>query len=169
MLGAIIGDVVGSRFEFNNYRSKRFDLFTKYNTVTDDSIMTLAVADIILNNKINDTEQIIDTFKNWGRMYPSAGYGGMFLRWLFSNERKSYHSYGNGSAMRISPVGFLAKSEEEVIKWATKVTEVTHSHPEGIKGATVTAMCIYYAKNGKSKSFIKNYIKKQYNACGTVS
>ena len=163
MLGAIIGDTIGSRFEFNNKRSKDFELFTNDSELTDDSIMTLAVADILLNNKINDTNQIIDTLKEWGNLYPYAGYGGMFRRWLFSNERKPYNSYGNGSAMRISPVGFLAQSEEEVIDWATKVTEITHNHPEGIKGAIVTAMCIYYAKNGKDKNFIMDYVKQYYD------
>ena len=163
MLGAIIGDTIGSRFEFNNHRSKDFELFTKDNELTDDSIMTLAVVDILLNNKINDTDAIIDTIKEWGNLYPYAGYGGMFRQWLFSNMRKPYNSYGNGSAMRISPVGFLASSEDQVVEWATKVTEVTHNHPEGIKGAIVTAMCVYYAKNGKDKNFIRNYVEQYYD------
>ena len=163
MLGAIIGDTIGSRFEFNNHRSKDFELFTKDNELTDDSIMTLAVADILLNNKINNSDAIIDTLKEWGNLYPYAGYGGMFRQWLFSNNRKPYKSFGNGSAMRISPVGFLAQSEEEVIDWSTKVTEVTHNHPEGKKGAVVTAMCIYYAKNGKDKNFIRNYVEQYYD------
>lgn len=163
MLGAIIGDTIGSRFEFNNKRSKEFDLFTIDSELTDDSIMTFAVAAVLLNNKINDREKIIDTLKEWGNLYPYAGYGGMFNSWLFSNNRKPYNSYGNGSAMRISPVGFIANTEEEVIDWATKVTEVTHNHPEGIKGAIVIAMCIYYAKKGKDKNFIMDYVKQYYD------
>jgi type I restriction enzyme M protein len=163
MLGAIIGDTVGSRFEFNNLKSKDFELITKDSELTDDSIMTLAVAGILLNNKINDPDAIIDTLKEWGNLYPYAGYGGMFRKWLFTDYRKPYNSFGNGAAMRISPVGFLAKSEEEVIDWATKVTEVTHNHPEGIKGAVVTAMCIYYARIGKDKEFIRKYVKKHYD------
>ena len=163
MLGVIIGDVIGSRFEFNNYRSKNFELFTKYNELTDDSIMTIAVMDILMNGYINDKEKIIDTFKKWGRKYPNSGYGGMFGRWLFTDNRNAYNSFGNGSAMRVSPVGYLAKSEEEVIDWATKVSEVTHNHSEGIKGAVVTAMCVYYAKNGKSKEEIKEYVSKYYD------
>ena len=163
MLGAIIGDVVGSRFEFNNYRSKNFEMFTKYNEVTDDSIMTIAVMDILMNGYINDKEKIVDTFKKWGRKYPNSGYGGMFGRWLFTDDREAYNSFGNGSAMRVSPVGCLAKSEEEVVDWATKVSEVTHNHSEGIKGAVVTAMCVYYAKNGKSKEEIREYVSGYYD------
>ena len=163
MLGVIIGDTIGSRYEFNNHRSKDFELFTEKNELTDDSIMTMAVADILLNDKVNDKDKIIETFKEWGILYPYSGYGGMFRRWLFSRDSKPYNSYGNGSAMRVSPVGFLAKSEEEVVDWATKVTEVTHNHPEGLKGAIVTAMCVYYAKNGKDKNFIKDYVKQYYN------
>ena len=163
MLGAIIGDVVGSRFEFNNYRSKNFEMFTKYNELTDDSIMTIAVMDILMNGYINDKEKIVDTFKKWGRKYPNSGYGGMFGRWLFTDDREAYNSFGNGSAMRVSPVGCLAKSEEEVVDWATKVSEVTHNHSEGIKGAVVTAMCVYYAKNGKSKEEIREYVSGYYD------
>ena len=162
MLGAIIGDVIGSIYEFNNIKSKDFKLFTDDNFLIDDSIMTLAIAEIVQNNWYEDKDKIIDTLKKWGRAYPDRGYGGMFYKWLFTDNREPYNSFGNGSAMRISPVGWYAKSEEEVIKISKLVTEVTHSHSEGIKGALVVAMCIYYAKIGKTKEFIKEYVKQYY-------
>ena len=163
MLGAIIGDIVGSRFEFNNIKSKDFELFTKESKYTDDTVMTLAVCDVLQNGNIFNKQEIIDIFKKWGRTYPNAGYGGMFYRWLFSDMRDSYNSYGNGAAMRISAVGWYASSEEEVKLFSDAVTEVTHSHKEGLKGAEVVAMCIYYARCGKSKEFIKDYVSKYYD------
>ena len=163
MLGAMIGDTVGSVYEFNNVRSKDFPLFSKNSFLTDDSIMTLAVAEIMQNHYYDDKDKIIDTFKKWGRAYPNRGYGGHFFDWLFSDERESYHSFGNGAAMRISPVGWYCQDEEEVKKISKAITEVTHSHPEGLKGAEVTAMCIFYARKGKSKEFIKQYAEKYYN------
>lgn len=163
MLAAIIGDTVGSVYEFNNIRTKKFSLFNGRNFLTDDSIMTLAVAEIIQNNWYDDKDKIIDTLKKWGRAYPNRGYGGMFYKWLFTDLRESYRSYGNGAAMRISPVGWYARDEEEVRKISKAITEVTHSHPEGIKGAEVTAMCIYYARKGKDKDFIRKYVEKYYN------
>lgn len=163
MLGAIIGDTVGSRFEFNNHRSKNFELFTKENFFTDDTVMTLAVAEIMKKGYVNDKNKIIDILKKWGRNYPGRGYGGRFLSWLLTDERLPYYSYGNGAAMRISPVAWYAKNENEVKEYAKKVTEVTHDHPEGLKGAEVTAMCIYYARIGKGKDFIKKYVEQHYN------
>lgn len=163
MLGAMIGDTVGSVYEFNNVRSKDFPLFSKNSFLTDDSIMTLAVAEIMQNHYYDDKDKIIDTFKKWGRAYPNRGYGGHFFDWLFSDERESYHSFGNGAAMRISPIGWYCQDEEEVKKISKAITEVTHSHPEGLKGAEVTAMCIFYARKGKSKEFIKQYAEKYYN------
>ena len=163
MLGAIIGDIVGSRFEFNNIKSKEFELFTNESCYTDDTVMTLAVADVLQHGNVFDSEKIIDTFKKWGRTYPNAGYGGMFYKWLFSDTRQFNKSYGNGAAMRISAVGWYAKDEEEVKKYAKAVTEVTHGHKEGLKGAEVTAMCIFYARSGKSKEFIKDYVSQYYD------
>ena len=163
MLGAIIGDTVGSVYEFNNVRSKDFALFSKDSFLTDDSIMTLAVAEIMKKGYINDKEKIIDTLKKWGRKYPDRGYGGSFYRWLFGNSREPYYSYGNGAAMRISPVAWYANNEDEVRDFSKKVTEVTHDHPEGLKGAEVTATCIYYARIGKTKQFIEEYVKQFYN------
>ena len=163
MVGTLIGDTVGSVYEFNNVRTKDFKLFSKDSFLTDDSIMTLAVAEILQTKCIYDKDKIIDTFKKWGRAYPDRGYGGMFYKWLFTDMRESYRSYGNGAAMRISPVGWYAYCEDQVKDFVERITEVTHSHPEGIKGAEVVAMCVFYAKIGKSKEFIKDYVSKYYD------
>ncbi len=157
-LGAIIGDVVGSRFEFHNLRSKDFELITKESNFTDDTIMTIAVMDALIDKKKN----ITDTIKKYGLKYFSS-YGVAFQMWLYSNNKKPYNSFGNGAAMRVSSVGWLANSEDDVKKLSRYVTEVTHNHPEGIKGAEITAMCVYYARMGKSKEFIKNYVSEYYN------
>lgn len=161
MLGAIIGDVVGSRFEFNNIKTKQFSLTGFGSSITDDSVMTAAVAECCLNKYGH--EEIIDTLKKWGQRYPNAGYGGTFLRWVLTNDRNPYNSYGNGAAMRVSACGWFGKTEEEVKALSRAVTEVTHNHPEGIKGAEVTAMCVFYARNGKSKKFIRNYVEQYYD------
>lgn len=164
MIGAIIGDTVGSYYEFNNVKNKDFVLLNKESHLTDDSIMTLAIAEIIQNKWYNDKDKVIDTIKKWGNAYPDVGYGGMFRKWLFDdNFREAYNSFGNGSAMRISSVGWYANSEDEVKKLAKLVTEVTHNHEEGLKGAEVVAMCIYFAKIGKSKDYIKKYVEQYYD------
>lgn len=161
MLGAIIGDVVGSRFEFNNIKSKKFRLTGRGTSMTDDSIMTIAVDECCANGY--DTDGIIDTLKYWGRKYPRAGYGYCFYNWVLGTDREPYYSCGNGSAMRVSAAGWFGNSEAEVKAISKAVTEVTHNHPEGIKGAEVVAMCIYYAKNGKSKDFIREYVEQYYD------
>lgn len=163
MFGASIGDVVGSRWEFNNIKTKDFALFGKGCYATDDTVMTCAVADVLVNKKQNNKDKIIDTLKKWGKKYPDAGYGGHFYNWVLGSDREPYNSYGNGSAMRVSAAGWIGKTEKEVKNLSRKVTEVTHNHPEGIKGAEVTAMCIYYARNGKSRDFIKQYVEQYYN------
>lgn len=162
MLGALIGDIVGSVYEFNNIKTKDFPLFSKESMYTDDSVMTLAVAEICQKGYINDRDKIIDTLKKWGKAYPNAGYGGHFYGWVLGDDRKPYNSCGNGSAMRVSACGWYGKTEQEVIDYATKVTEVTHNHREGIKGAVVTALCIFYARTGKSRTFIRNYVESEY-------
>ena len=164
MLGAIIGDIVGSRFEFNNIKTKEFKLFDKGCMVTDDSVMSVAVAEMCLNGYVpNNKEMIIKTFKKWGQNYPNAGYGGRFFHWVLSDNPLPYNSYGNGSAMRISAIGFYANTKEEVEEYSKAVTEVTHNHPEGIKGAYVTAMCIFMARNGSTKEEIKEFVSKYYD------
>lgn len=162
MLGAIIGDVVGSRFEFNNIKTKKFDLVTDSSKFTDDSVMTVAVADVLINGNPKNKDEVIDTLKKWGRRYPHAGYGGHFYHWVLGNAREPYNSCGNGSAMRVSACGWIGKTEEEVIDLAKRVTEVTHNHPEGMKGAIVTALSIYYARIGKSKEFLREYMEREY-------
>lgn len=164
MLGAIIGDIVGSKFEFNNIKTKDFDLFYKNCKVTDDSVMSVAVAEMCLNGYVpNNKEMIIKTFKKWGQLYPKAGYGNKFFQWVLSDNPLPYNSCGNGSAMRISPIGFFAKTKEEVEIYSKAVTQVTHNHPEGIKGAYVVAMSIFMAKNGSSKQEIKDFVSKYYD------
>ena len=163
MIGAIIGDVVGSVYEFNNVRSKDFKLINEDSRLTDDSTMTLAIAELLQNKTAYNKDLVINTLKKWGRAYPEVGYGGMFKKWLFSDMREPYNSYGNGSAMRISAVGWYGNSEDEVKELSRLVSEVTHNHPEGIKGAEVTAMCIYYARIGKDKDYIKSYVERYYD------
>lgn len=179
MIGAIIGDIVGSRFEFNNHRDKDFELFTDECNVTDDSIMTLAVAKAIMEaekitkppfggNKYNsDYESVVEgmTIKYMqeiGRKYPNCGYGGMFSKWVFSDDPQPYNSFGNGAAMRISPVGFAARTESEASTLSEIVTGVTHDHEEGIKGAEATAIAIYMACRGFTKKEIRNKIMRSY-------
>jgi hypothetical protein len=165
MLGAIIGDIVGSRFEWNNNRNKYFEFFTQECFPTDDSIMSLAIAHaIIISNKDYSklSKNVVESMQEIGRNYPDCGYGMSFINWIFSENPKPYNSYGNGAAMRVSAVGFVANSLDEVKKLSKLVTEVSHNHPEGIKGAEVTAVCIYLARNGKSISEIMDYIDKNY-------
>lgn len=165
MLGAIIGDIVGSRFEWNNNKTKHFELLNDKCFFTDDTVMTLAIAKAILHSKsdYSDLSSLsIKYMQEVGRNYPSCGYGGSFGLWVFSNNPKPYNSFGNGAAMRVSPVGFVAKSLDQAISLSKKVTEVTHNHPEGIKGAEATAFAIYLARNGYNINDIKNYIDKHY-------
>ena len=166
MLGAIIGDIAGSRFEWNNLKSKDFELLSNMSCrPTDDSIMSLAVAKAILlcNEDYSSlgTNTIIQ-MQELGRKYPDAGYGGHFNEWIYSTNPQPYNSWGNGSAMRVSACGFASNSLEETIKLSKLVTEVTHNHPEGMKGAEAIAVAIYMAKNGSSMMDIQDYINKHY-------
>lgn len=155
MIGAIVGDVVGSVYEWHNIKTKDFPLFRKDCHFTDDTVMTCAVAEGIMNG--GSTDDFVDAIKKFGRMYPNAGYGGHFRQWLFSDDREPYNSYGNGSAMRVSPCawmmdcGFCARTglwPENGREGAKRSAEVTHNHPEGIKGALAVTdaifMCRYY-------------------------
>lgn len=179
MIGAIIGDIVGSRFEFNNHRSKDFELFTDECFVTDDSIMTLAVAKAIMETCRTFESTVVtsgfsDEFysllerntirymQEIGRKYPNCGYGSRFYQWIFSDNPRPYNSFGNGAAMRISPVGFVARSEEEAVKMAKVVTSVSHNHVEGVKGAEATVIAIFMARTGSSKEEIRNRITRNY-------
>lgn len=165
MLGAIIGDTVGSRFEWHNHRSKDFDFLTYKCEPTDDSIMTLAIAKAILKsegnvNKLSDLA--VRYMQQLGRFYPDVGYGGAFRKWIRSNDPKPYGSLGNGAAMRVSPAGFAAKSLDEAKAMSKAVTKVTHNHPEGLKGAEATTVAIFMALHGKSMLEIRDYIDKNY-------
>ena len=165
MLGAIIGDIVGSRFEWNNNRSKQFDFLTYKCSVTDDSIMSLAIAKALLESKADYSdlsENAVKYMQGIGRHYPNCGYGGRFRDWIHSDNPKPYGSYGNGSAMRVSACGFLANSLEEAKQLSKAVTEVTHNHPEGLKGAEATVVAIFFARSGKNLIEIRDYITKNY-------
>ena len=165
MLGAIIGDIVGSRFEWDNIKTKEFELFTRNCFATDDSIMTLAVAKAIVeSNKDLDIlrKTVTGQLQEVGRPYPNCGYGGMFHRWMYTDDPKPYNSFGNGAAMRISPCGFAASSLEEAVKLSKIVTEVSHDHPEGLKGAEATTAAIYLAREGKSIGEIRYHINDHY-------
>jgi len=167
MLGAIIGDIVGSRFEWNANKTKVFDFLTQIGGCkpTDDSIMTVAIADAVLkceNKYDNLSENAISKMQELGRKYPHAGYGGHFYGWLHSNNPTPYNSYGNGSAMRVSPCAYAAKTLEEAIELSRRVTNVTHNHPEGIKGAEAVTVAIFLALEGKSILEIRDYIDKHY-------
>jgi ADP-ribosyl-[dinitrogen reductase] hydrolase len=177
MIGAIVGDIVGSRFEFNNYRKKDFELFTRDCFVTDDSILTIAVAKAIM-----ETEKIkrlscsgngsdyyllvekmaVKYMQEIGRKYPRCGYGGMFYHWVFSDNPKPYNSFGNGAAMRVSPAGFAAKTEIEAIKLSEAVTKVSHNHPDGINGAEAVSLAVFMARQGCTKEEIKERINNNY-------
>lgn len=159
MLGAIIGDIAGSRFEFNNVKSLDFDLFTDRCSFTDDTICTAAIADAILNNK-----SYKDSMLEWCRKYPNpmGAYGGSFAYWIFSKNPQPYNSYGNGSAMRVSPVGWLFDTEKSVSEEAALTASITHNHKEGIIGAQVVAMCIFLLRNGSHKDSIKEFVRPFY-------
>ena len=165
MLGAITGDIIGSIYEANNIKTKKFDLFTDKNRFTDDTVMTFAVAEALMNG--GGHENFIRFMKRYGLLYPRAGYGGTFVRWLASDTTEPYNSWGNGSAMRVSSCGWIANLDipiEEGLKLtedlAKKSAEVTHNHPEGIKGAQATAVSIFFMRHGKSKNAIKEYKDK---------
>lgn len=165
MIGAIVGDIVGSRFEWNNHRSKDFDLLPHQCFFTDDSIMSLAVCDALMRCQLNFTDlgkQAVRSMQEIGRPYPNSGYGGSFYRWMYSDHPKPYNSFGNGAAMRVSGCGYAARSLEEAKALSKAVTEVTHNHPEGIKGAEATAVAVYLARTGKSLLEIQDYIVKNY-------
>lgn len=173
MLGAIVGDIVGSPYEFNNHRSKDFPLFTRASFVTDDSIMTLALAKALMETARNLdredeafypllSEMAVKYMQEVGRPYPDCGYGGRFFSWIYSDQPQPYRSYGNGAAMRVSPAGFFAESLEEAIKLSYTVTAVSHNHPEGIKGAEATAVAIFLARQGASLEDISCYIQDHY-------
>ena len=168
MFGAALGDIVGSKYEFMPIKSKDFVFLDNTMDYTDDTIMTVAVAEALLNSDINDEEttknNLIASMRKWGRRYPypTGAYGSMFSSWLRSSSPKPYNSWGNGSAMRVSAAGWLYETMEETRKAARLSSEVTHNHPEGIKGAEATASAIFLARTGEDKEIIKRYIEKEF-------
>lgn len=167
MIGAILGDMIGSPYEFDRSpKTKEFPLFSKYSQFTDDSVMTVAVADALLSAMGKTDDEIkaalVESMQKWGQKYPDAGYGGMFYRWLRSKQPEPYGSYGNGSAMRVSAAGWLYDTMEETRHIARLTAEVTHNHPEGIKGAEATASAIFMARKGSNKENIKAYIIQEF-------
>lgn len=166
MLGAIFGDIVGSAYEFRNTHDYNFELITDMSEFTDDTVMTLAVARAMMGTRGKTDEEIkeslIDSMKDLGNKYPYVGYGGMFFGWVLGRDRRPYNSFGNGSAMRVSSVGWLFDTLEETLHMAELSAAVTHNHPEGIKGAQATAAAIFMARNGKSKEEIKSFIESGF-------
>jgi ADP-ribosylglycohydrolase len=157
MLGAIIGDIIGSVYEFDNIKTKDFPLFREDSRITDDTVCTVAVADIILNDK-----NPVETLVYWCRKYPGMGYGDRFVKWFDLPWQEPYNSFGNGAAMRVSPVALLAKTLDEALANADRVTEITHNHPEGMKGARATIQAIFLARLGVAAHDIRSTITLNY-------
>jgi len=157
MLGAIAGDIIGSVYEAHPIKTTEFDLFCDDSCFTDDTVLTVAIADAILNKEDYGT-----TLQKYGRLYPNAGYGMLFYNWLFSGQSEPYNSWGNGSAMRVSPVGFAFESIDEVLVESAKTAAVTHNHPHGIAGAQAISLSVFMARNGHSKEDIKAQIARRF-------
>ena len=167
MLGAILGDMIGAPYEFDRSpKVKEFPLFCSRSEFTDDSVMTVAVAEALMNaagKTEGETETaLVSSMRKWGERYPDAGYGGMFYRWLRAEKPEPYGSFGNGSAMRVSSAGWLYGSMEETRRMARLTARVTHNHPEGIKGAEAAASVIYLARTGGSKEEIRDYVTREF-------
>jgi ADP-ribosylglycohydrolase len=158
MLGAIAGDIIGSVFESSPVKTKDFDLFSRGSIFTDDTVLTIAVAKVLLTQ--SSYEQ---TYRDFYRQYPNQGYGYGFSCWATSAEDTPYYSYGNGSAMRVNPVGWVCNDMEEILAEARRSAVVTHNHEEGIKGAQAVAAAIYMARNGYDKIAIKDFIAATFN------
>lgn len=178
MYGALLGDMIGAPYEFDRgNKSKEFPLFCENSRFTDDSVMTIAVAEALLDSRFLDDDSIraalIKSMRKWGKKYPDAGYGRKFLCWLREKEPKPYGSCGNGSAMRVSAAGWLFDTLEETREKARLTAEVTHDHPEGIKGAEATSSAIFLARTGRSKEEIRDYIVQEFGydlsrTCGQI-
>ena len=171
MLGAIIGDMVGSLYEFHPIKRKDFDIYNPHMRMTDDSLLTLAVSKVLMSHYPIDykeetlkkiQEELKEAFVNTFNANKGAGFGGMFYHWCVSEDKEPYNSYGNGSAMRISPVAYVVDTEEHLKLLSKVVTEITHNHPEGIKGAEAVALAIHMALHGASKEEIRERMIKEY-------
>jgi ADP-ribosylglycohydrolase len=157
MLGAICGDVIGSVHEWTSTKTKEFPLFVPASTFTDDSVLTFAVADWILSG-----DDLTGLFHSYFHAYPGRGYGGFFMGWATRKDRMPYQSYGNGAAMRVSPVGFAFDTLEEVLEWGERSAAPTHDHAEGIRGAQATAAAIFLARKGRTKEEIRTGIASRF-------
>ncbi len=157
MLGAIAGDIIGSIYEISNHRSKDFPLFSEGCRFTDDTVLTVAIADCLMHQG-----NYVEYIKNYARRYPTRGYGGRFIEWMRSEAMEPYNSWGNGSAMRVSPIGFAYEDRDAVMLEAKCSAEVTHNHPEGVKGAQATAITVFMARKGYSKEQIKAEIVNSF-------
>lgn len=171
MLGAITGDTIGSVYEFNNIKTTEFPLFQSGSKITDDSVMTMAVAEWMMLGSARTQRDLERLMVEYGRSYPDAGYGGRFYCWLFHPEklhkhggrsRVPYNSFGNGSAMRVSPCGWFFDTLAETEYWAEQSAVITHNHPEGVKGAQAVAAAIFMARNHASKESIRQYVEQKY-------
>ncbi len=158
MLGSIAGDVIGSPYEYVGIKDFDFPLFQPQTTFTDDTVLTVAVAVAILKGR-----DYAEVFREFGRRYPDRGYGGSFYRWLSIPDHGPYNSWGNGSAMRVSPIGYAARDEDEVLLEAKRSAAVTHDHPEGIKGAQATALAVFLARTGQTKTEIRDAIEDRFD------
>ncbi|MFO7753618.1 MAG: ADP-ribosylglycohydrolase family protein [Desulfobacteraceae bacterium] len=157
MIGAIAGDIIGSVYERSPIKTKDFPLFDRRSRFTDDTVLTAGVALAILEDR-----PYRDTVRSVGRSHPDAGYGGSFIQWLLSDNPQPYNSWGNGAAMRVSPVGFAFSDPETVLSQAEKTAEISHNHPEGIKGAQAAAMCVFLARTGHGKEDIRSKITRKF-------
>ncbi len=157
MIGAIAGDIIGSVYEHYPIKTKDFAMFVPGCRFTDDSVLTVAVADAILSGR-----SYLASIKEIGRRYPGAGYGSSFMEWLHNDDPRPYNSWGNGSAMRVSPVGFAFNTEEEVLDQAEKTAEISHNHPEGIKGAQATALTVFLARTEHDREKIREQIRQRF-------
>jgi len=157
VLGAIAGDIIGSAYKWERTKSHDFGLFTPESGPTDDTVLTVAVAAIILHGK-----DYAATFRGYGRRYPTAGWGGMFIDWLFSDDAGPYNSFGSGSAMRVNPIGFACETMEEILTEARRSAEVSHNQPDSIKGARAIASCAFLARQGQGKDEIRRFVETEF-------
>lgn len=162
MLGALVGDIIGSIYEFRNTKSMDFELFPKGSRFTDDSVMTLAVAKWLTEDHRHTADGLIDCMQELGQRHENAGYGGHFFEWLFARDPQPYNSWGNGAGMRVSPVGLYAKTLDEALALAAITASVSHNHPEGVKGAQAIATSVFLCKQDKSKQEIREYVETTF-------
>ena len=162
IIGAIAGDVIGSAYEFNPTRDYTFELFTPKSTFTDDTVLTMANAIWLLEDEKHRPETLVKIMLDLCRRYPDRGYGGRFAQWIRKTDPQPYNSFGNGSAMRVSPIGYYAQTLDEALELARISAEVTHNHPEGVKGAQATAAAIFLVRQGENKWDLREYVEKTF-------